>query len=197
MLFKTAQIETVPTPIVAKSGAIVEEFYDFYVKSSVRDKIEGVFPQLMPGQNIEYVSMADWSTHELVFWVLNQIGPAEMVMATWSMTETAARQLVEARLANVLTSVHCLFDYRIKVRYPEVCAYVKEHFEAVTVAHCHAKVTVLQNDTWAVVINASSNYTNNVRIESGSIKVSQSTADFHKSWIIPTIEGHGDYAKRS
>lgn len=197
MLFKTILDEEAPEPIAAKSGAIVEKFYDFYVKATVRDKIESVFPSLEMGQNIEYVSMADWSTHELVFWVLSQIGSAKMTMATWSMTETAARQLVEARLAGVLTSVHCLFDYRIKVRYPEVCAYVKEHFEAVTVAHCHAKVTVLENDQWAVVINASSNYTNNVRIESGSIKVSRQTANFHKSWIIPTIEGHGDYAKHS
>ncbi|WP_028521975.1 hypothetical protein [Runella limosa] len=197
MLFRTIPEDETPTPIVAKSSAIVEKFYDFYVKSTVRDKIEDIFPTLETGQNIEYVSMADWSTHELVFWVLAQIGPAEMTMATWSMTETAARQLVEARLAGVLTSVHCLFDYRIKVRYPEVCAYVKEHFEAVTVAHCHAKVTVLENDQWAVVINASSNYTNNVRIESGSIKVSHQTANFHKNWIIPTIEGHGDYAKRT
>lgn len=197
MLFKTTNFPEEPTAKEIKSKCTVGEFYDYYVKATVRDTIENVFPKLTAGQNIEYVSMAEWSTHELLFWVLSQIGPASLTMATWSMTELAARQLVEARLSGLLTSVHCLFDYRIKVRYPDVCQYVMQHFEATKVAHCHAKVSVLTNDSWAVVINASSNYTNNIRIESGAIKVSRETADFHKSWILPTIEGHGDYAKRS
>lgn len=192
MLFKTTDL-VVPAPEVMQSKALSGRAYlDEFVRVSARAKIEEVFPKLEQGMYIDFVSAAEWSTHELVFWVLAQTGKADLYIATWSMTENAARMLVEAKERGVIGEVRCLFDYRIKVRYPEVHDFVKGHFEQTGIDNSHAKVTVIVNDNWAIRILGSSNYTNNPRVEVGTLVVDKRKAQMHIDWITALLN-HQNY----
>ncbi|MCP5136573.1 MAG: hypothetical protein H6981_07225 [Gammaproteobacteria bacterium] len=148
-----------------------------------------VIGQIRHGETIHYASMGDWSTHDLVFHLLDQIGPAELHLATWSMTPDPIAQLIRMMDEGRLTAVHALLDWRIKVRGPEVLAMAKHRLARVAVASCHAKVTVLRNADWRIAIVGSANYTRNPRIEAGIITTAPAVAEFHQAWIDAEIRG--------
>lgn len=191
MLFKSsdivANISDRKTPVTA------EEFAENFIKCKVRDALNDCFPDIRQGYSYDFVSLSEWSTHELVFHLLSLIGPAHLYVATWSMSENPARMLVEAMQAGVIRELHCLFDYRIKVRYPAVHDYVKEHFSTVGIGNSHAKVTVLMNEQWAIRIVGSSNYTNNPRIEAGVLSAGRAVSELHRDWILAELNGENPF----
>ena len=62
-------------------------------------------------------------------------------------------------------------------------------------AKCHAKVTVIQNETWGISIVSSANYTRNPRIEAGVICNSKEIAEFHKNWIVNELNNTSDFER--
>ncbi|WP_028665932.1 hypothetical protein [Runella zeae] len=195
MLFTVSELEQ-PNHTIQSASISGRDYFDHFVRAGVRDKIEEVFPLLEQKIYIDFVSKGDWSTHELVFWILSQTGPADLYIATWSMTENAARMLIDAKQKGVIRKIFCLFDYRIKVRYPDVNDFVKQHFERTGIDNSHAKVTVIVNDKWAVRILGSSNFTNNPRIEVGTLVVDQQKAELHINWILAVLNNQ-DYFDES
>lgn len=191
MLFRTKDIEVSlkdrKTPITA------EEFVENFIKCKVKQALNECFPDIQQGKSYDFVSLSEWSTHEMVFHLLGLIGPANLYVATWSMSETPARMLVEAMQAGIIGELHCLFDYRIKVRYPGVHDYVKQHFTTCGIGNSHAKVTVLMNQTWAIRIVGSSNYTNNPRIEAGVLSAGRAVSELHRDWILAELNGENPF----
>ncbi|MCA0231595.1 MAG: hypothetical protein LCH91_14075 [Bacteroidetes bacterium] len=187
MLFRVSDIAVNLTE--RSSPVTAETFVESFVKCKVKDALTECFPSIEQGKSYDFVSLSEWSTHELVFHLLSLIGPASLYVATWSMSETPARMLVEAMQVGVIRELHCLFDYRIKVRYPGVHDYVQQHFTSVGIGNSHAKVTVLINDTWAVRIVGSSNYTNNPRIEAGVLSAGRAVCELHREWIMAELKG--------
>lgn len=187
MLFRTKdigiEVKERKTPMSA------EVFAENFVKCKVRQSLNECFPDIQQSKSYDFVSLSEWSTHEMVFHLLSLVGSANLYVATWSMSETPARMLVEAMQAGVIKELHCLFDYRIKVRYPAVHDYVKQHFTTVGIGNSHAKVTVLMNDEWAIRIVGSSNYTNNPRIEAGVLSAGRAVSELHRDWILAELNG--------
>ena len=149
----------------------------------VSDTVAELFPAIQPGHSYHYASAGLWSVHDLLFHLLRQTGPADVTIATWSMTEDSVRMLVQGLQSGLLRSMRLLIDSRVTRRNASAYAFVMAHADQVRVTACHAKVTVIQNEQWAIAINGSPNYTNNPRIESGVVSVSPQVADFHKRWI--------------
>lgn len=191
MLFRTkdigVQLAERKTPVTAQA------FAENFVKCTVRQALVDCFPDIRQGYSYDFVSLSEWSTHEMVFHLLSLIGPANLYVATWSMSETPARMLVEAMQTGVIGELHCLFDYRIKVRYPSVHDYVKQHFTTCGIGNSHAKVTVLMNDEWAIRIVGSSNYTNNPRIEAGVLSAGRAVSELHRDWILAELRGENPF----
>lgn len=146
-----------------------------------------VVGQIQMGTDVHYVSAGEWSTHDLLFHMLAQTGPAEVHAASWSITEDPCRQLIRAIDAGQITSLHLLFDWRVKIRCPEAHALAKHNATSVYLTSCHAKTTVIINKDWQVAIIGSANYTNNPRIECGIICCNAEIAHFHRDWISKTI----------
>ena len=146
-------------------------------------------PSIEKGESIHYVSMGEWSTHDLIAHLLKFTGPAHLYACTWSITEHPIRQLVRMGSAGELISINMLMDWRTKVRCPEALQLARANFAEIKVANCHAKVSVLQNDDWKISIVGSANYTNNPRIEAGVIVDDEQIAAFHKEWISAEMAG--------
>lgn len=132
---------------------------------------------------IQFVTKGEWSTHDLIFHILNQIGSAELTIATWSVTSPVVSQIANMIDKGMITKLDGLFDWRMKVRCPEAEQFMKFNCANIRLVNCHAKVTVIKNDNWSITIVGSANLTNNPRIESGVIFTDKETADFNLEWM--------------
>lgn len=188
MLFTSNDIENhVPEPTV-RAGADTTIQPSSAVIGRVNDKLPEILPALVAGHSVHYVSAGLWSTHDLVFHILDLIGPADLTLATWSMTEEPASTLMKGLDLGVIRSLKALFDVRIRVRNPQTFEYIKYNLgQHCRISSCHAKVSVLINDSWTVSIVGSANYTNNPRIEAGVICTDPAIAGFHMDWISKEI----------
>lgn len=147
------------------------------------DTLTELLPIIERGHSYHYASAGLWSVHDLLFHLLRQTGPADVWIATWSMTEDSVRMLVQGLESGLLRSMRLLIDARVTRRNAAAYAFVTAHADQVRVTACHAKVTVIQNEQWAISINGSPNYTNNPRIESGVVTTDPAVAGFHRDWI--------------
>lgn len=147
------------------------------------DKCRQVIGKISMGDCIHYVSMGEWSLHDLVFHLLSITGPAEITMATWSVSEDAVRLMLKNIEHGLIKKLSLLLDWRVKVRRPEVLSLVKSNITEIRESSCHAKLAVIENDGWQICIVGSANLTNNPRIEAGVIHADKNAADFHKKWM--------------
>lgn len=131
----------------------------------------------------QFVTKGEWSTHDLIFHILNQTGAAELTIATWSVTSPVVAQISNMIEKGLITKLNGLFDWRMKVRCPEAEQFMRYNCANIRLINCHAKVTVIKNKDWNITIVGSSNLTNNPRIESGVIFTDKETADFNLEWM--------------
>lgn len=187
-LFTLDQLpDTTPPPPSASAAASLEERRLQARLAKARSRVADVVGELVPGQTIHYASMGEWSSHDLLYHLLDVTGPAAVWVATWSITETPVRQLVDRLRAGAITDLHMLLDWRTRVRCPEAMQLAKANAATLRLANCHAKVTVVRNAAWAIAVVGSANYTNNPRIEAGVISTDPAAADFHQGWIAAEI----------
>ncbi len=154
----------------------------------ITERVQEVIGAVAMGDTIHYVSLAEWSMHDLLFHLLRQTGPADVYVATWSVSEDAVRQLIAKVNDGSIRKISGVFDWRVKLRNPEALALAKFNIADIRLTTCHAKVTVIENDHWSIVIVGSANYTNNPRIEAGVISCDKTAAEFHKTWMLEELK---------
>ena len=170
------------------SGAIRKKSKRFINQLGKRfQNAQDVIGQVKMGDNIHFVSAGEWSSHDIMVHLLNQTGPADVYIATWSFTEIAARIILKQIEDKNIRNIYLLLDWRVKVRTPEVLDLLKFNISTIRLTQCHAKVTAIVNNSWGVALVGSSNYTNNPRIEAGVISCDRNLAEFHKKWITDCI----------
>jgi len=101
---------------------------------------------------IHFVSMGDWSTHDLLFYFLKMTGPADVFFTTWSISEFAIRQLYSYVDTGMITKLSGLFDYRNGIHKPAELQFLKQITSDIKAAKCHAKVVVIRNLAWGSVL---------------------------------------------
>ena len=146
-------------------------------------KLQDVFGTIGQDQIMPFVSLGDWSTHDLLFFLLEQTGPASVYFTTWAISEYAIRQLYNLIEKGMILELKGIFDYRNGIRKPAELQFLEKISTEIKPAKCHAKVTVLQNDNWGISIVGSANYTRNPRIEAGVLFTLKNVAVFERNWI--------------
>jgi hypothetical protein len=178
-LFNTRDLAAAPIAVDAALGLANDAVSTVGADGSLRD----VVGQLRPNNVLHYVTYGKWSNHQLVAYILGQIGPARLWMTSWSMTEQPLRQLLMLKQKGLLIDARCILSDRIIERTPAVYDLAKNVFAELKMIKLHAKVTVLMNDNWHVVVVGSANFTSNPRVEAGVIDTNIGVAEFHKKWI--------------
>jgi len=145
------------------------------------------------GVNIHAVSEGEWSLHNTISHVIDEIGPCDLWVATWSISEDAVRQLVRMRLDGRVRKFMMLADWRVRHRRPEAAGLVRSNSDKVRVGNCHAKAAVLLNDEFSVSIVTSANLTNNPRTEVYVITEDEKIAAFHRTWIEHGIDDGNNF----
>jgi len=149
-----------------------------------REKLVRVFGSVIQGQSIHYASLGEWSTHDLLFFLLEQTGPARVYFTTWAISEYAIRQLYQFIEQGLIIELKGIFDYRNGIRKPAELQFLQKITTDIKAAKCHAKVTVVENDLWGISVVGSANYTRNPRIEAGVLCCDKTVAAFHRDWIL-------------
>jgi hypothetical protein len=181
-LFKNTEVNESAQNIISKATRKPASRY-FHQFGKRLHKVQDVIGDIRMGDNIHFVSAGEWSSHELLFHLLNQTGPADVYIATWSFTETAARMILDQIEKKRIKNIYIIMDWRVKVRTPQVLDMLNFNISTIRLTQCHAKATAILNKRWGVAVVGSANYTNNPRIESGVISCNRDLAKFHIGWM--------------
>jgi hypothetical protein len=133
-----------------------------------------------------FVTSGRWSMNDLMIYVLQQTGPADVMVATWSIAETAMRQILNNYQQGLIKSISFLLDPRVKVRNPKPLQLLSANFPY-RLFRCHAKVTLIRSAEHHISIVSSANMTQNPRIERGVIFPYKEIYDFDYKWLYETI----------
>ena len=167
-----------------KSGSVPFTGSNLLTIGKANEKLHQVFGQVINGQSVHYASLGDWSTHDLLFFLLAQTGPARVYFTTWAISEYAIRQLYQFIEHGLILELKGIFDYRNGIRKPAELQFLQKITTDIKAAKCHAKVTVIENDNWGISVVGSANYTRNPRIEAGVLCCDKTVAAFHRDWIL-------------
>lgn len=165
------------------SGSVTASGTHVFKIGKSYEKLSEVFGSIAQDQVIPYVSLGDWSTHDLLFFLLEQTGPARVWFTTWAISEYAIRQLYQFVEHGMILQLKGIFDYRNGVRKPAELQFLQKITTEIKPAKCHAKVTVIENDNWGISIVGSANFTRNPRIEAGVLFTCRNVAAFERDWI--------------
>ena len=165
-LFSTEDL-TKKKPYRPQSGSVPFTGSNLSTIGKANEKLHQVFGKVIDGQSVHYASLGDWSTHDLLFFLLEQTGPARVYFTTWAISEYAIRQLFQFIEHGLILELKAIFDYRNGVRKPAELQFLQKITTDIKAAKCHAKVTVIENDNWGISVVGSANYTRNPRIEAG------------------------------
>ena len=171
-------------PDRSKSGSVPSQGSNLLTIGKANKKLHQVFGQVLDGQSVHYASLGDWSTHDLLFFLLQQTGPARVYFTTWAISEYAIRQLYLFIENGLILELKGIFDYRNGIRKPAELQFLQKITTDIKAAKCHAKVTIIENDNWGISVVGSANYTRNPRIEAGVLCCDKSVAAFHRTWIL-------------
>ena len=176
--------------VVVKPAYVFSEqqlSHEFYISDHYR-----TFAQQMPKiealQSYHFVSIGQWSMKHVVFHIAALIGKCDVWATTYGLGPGAARGIVTALDKRMFSSFRFLYDNKIKTYKEEAHNICNANFP-VKICSTHAKVTVLQNENWSVVISGSANWSDsNDKIEVNDIIVSKNLAEFHKDWILKVMQ---------
>ena len=169
-----------------------------YIIGKQHQKLTEIIKELPPeGECLDIVSNGDWSTHDLLFFILQKTGPAEVYFTTWAISEFAIRQLYTFVNTGLITKLTGIFDYRNVTHKTAELQFLKQITPEIKAVKIHAKVTVVQNAQWGITIVGSANYTRNPRIEAGVLRNSKKSAEFHKAWIMAEISNASKFERNN
>lgn len=136
------------------------------------------------GECIPYATGGQWSLHELIEYLLRQIGPSEVWLTTWALSENPVRCLANLKDEGLISALHCLFDHRIRNNAVGPLHMLTETADTYGFTKVHAKAAVMipENDVPFTILT-SANLTNNKRIEVGTIIRNAECAEYNKDWI--------------
>jgi hypothetical protein len=159
------------------------------------------FGRLVHGGRVVCLSKGAVSLAECVGYVLETSGPADLVLATWTI---GAREITVFRdlvAGGSVRSLRLLVDASFPHRNPAYAAQLRASFGAdcIRLAVCHAKVATIINARWAVVVLSSANLNRNSRLEFFQIEDNRPLATAINStldgWFVEPAAGQWDASR--
>jgi hypothetical protein len=154
-------------------------------KASTLQELVGALQQ---NEHIHLPSFAKWSMHDMLAHILEQTGPAQVWITSWTITEEPVRTILEHMEQGRITSLRALFSERVEAMNPAAHQLARFNLQ-VHLTKIHAKCIVVLNDTWGVTVSGSANFTRNPRIEKYVICTHRDLAEAERSWIDAVMDG--------
>ena len=165
--------ETIPQPeVIDTSGASLYFTSETSIVTKHLDK-------LIQGQDKHFWSFGNFNMMRLVFWVLEQTGPADILMCTYSISPKTIQGVINRREKGLIKNIRFLVDNRVRSLSPKPFDLLVANFEYKCIS-VHAKVALIYNDKWNITIISSQNATDNPKMERGVIYTDKLIFNFDK-----------------
>ena len=135
--------------------------------------------KITQGQDKHFWSFGNFNMMKLIFWVLEQTGPAEILMSTYSISPKTIQGIINRREKGLIRDIRFLVDNRVRSLSPKPFAFLIENFEYRCIS-IHAKVACIWNEHWQITIISSQNATDNPKMERGVIYTGFDIFNFDK-----------------
>lgn len=121
-----------------------------------------------------------WSLSDLILAVMAKTGPADLSLCTWTAHHQDLSRAEYLFRSDHVRRLRFLTDVSFPRRRPEFAAFIREQFglEAIRLSQVHAKLALIKNDEWSVVIRTSMNLNMNPRFEDFMVDDDAALADF-------------------
>jgi hypothetical protein len=151
-------------------------------------KISGAlvpYTKLDPGEAFFGLTDGRFSCAELLDWILQSTGPADVFISTWSVGLSEATWLGELLSNGRITDLQMVVDRSWPTRQEKFCRHLLRQVgrDRVRTFRSHAKIMVTRNADWAVTVRGSLNLNPNPRMEQFDLEDNPTLAD----WIIAEV----------
>ena len=137
---------------------------------------------------IAFNTKGKFSLYNIVDNIVEKLGgKSEISFTTFGLSEPAIRKLANMKFKGQLTALNCVLDYRIQQRQPKAFKLISSIANRIGYNESHAKITVIENNKFNLVIVGSQNWTRNTKHEAGVILCIAPVAEFYKNYILQQI----------
>lgn len=158
---------------ISVSGSLA----DLYSENGLITKHMGI---IVPGKDIHFWSFGNFNMMRLVFWVIEQTGPADVIMSTYSISPKTLQGVINRKEKGLIRNIRFLIDNRVRSLSPKPFDMLVRNFDYRCIS-IHAKVACIYNDKWKITIVSSQNATDNPKMERGTIFTGSDIFEFDKS----------------
>ncbi len=109
----------------------------------------------------------------LLGWILEQTGPADVYVSTFSTSDAFLRGFYNLKKKNLVLKSVLLADLKASKKTYRLYKEMQQNFDAVYLSQNHSKVVLVQNDQWTVTVISSQNQTYGDRAETTLITTNQ------------------------
>ena len=127
----------------SKGGTVVCGGLTTAFTCRANQKLKDVMPEILPDITINYASLGDWSAHDLLFYLLNITGSANVFFTTWAISEFAIRQLHSLVESGMIIDLKGIYDYRNGTHKTGELEFLRKFTSEIKAAKIHAKVCVI------------------------------------------------------
>lgn len=136
--------------------------------------------QLLPETDIYILTYGQFSLIDALVAVLDQIGPADVVISSWTAADANLEETAHMVEAAAIRSLRMIVDRSFRTRQPAYFRRMRELFgtDCTREINSHAKFMVITNAAWQIVIRTSMNLNENPRFESIEISTDPTFSAF-------------------
>ena len=136
--------------------------------------------ELYPSCAIFGITKGQFSLIELIAYILDQTGPADIFLSTWTASGADLTDAANLLSSGKIKTFRMLVDMSFQRRQPAFASKARELFgiDAIRVTRNHAKFCLIRNPKWNIVLKTSMNLNFNPRLEDFDIQDSPEMADF-------------------
>ncbi len=130
--------------------------------------------------NKYYVADGAWSLFELIGYVLDKLGPSNVFITSFSLSEESIRYLHHLKEIGQILSLRGLFDPSLRKTKTPLLYFAASVFCDIRFTANHSKIILFENPVRNFVICASANLGRNRRIETGILDADAASYDYLK-----------------
>jgi hypothetical protein len=137
------------------------------------------------GGSVFALTKGQYSLIDVILAMLDRTGPADVWISTWSVSIRDAETAAELLRSSKIRALKLYTDKSLASVKPLYAAALVRLFGrgACRTSSIHAKIAVIQNDAWSVVIRSSMNLNRNPRFEQWDADDNPELAEFVLSWF--------------
>ena len=102
---------------------------------------------------------------DVLQWILSQTGPADVQMASFSLSDEFLRRLHFIQKDGLVRSLDIVLDFKATNKTLSLWNFIEQTVDHCYLANIHAKLLLVSNDDWEVLMVTSQNLTRGNRFE--------------------------------